>query len=278
MVWYNTRAKLQTPAIVINGEQDGSLSSLDRGLLYGDGIFETVAIQQGQPQHWQEHLERLNLGCEILGLSGLDHVLLKTEVEKLIDADTQCVVKIIITRGVGGRGYRPTQQSLTRIIQKFPWPEYPASYTQLGIDVTLCEFRLAQQSKLAQIKHLNRLEQVLARSEWADEYQEGLVCDQASHIIEATSSNVFFEVVGGLVTPELNGCGVVGVLRNKVISYCNNNDIQLSIREFSLSEISGIQGMFVCNSVIGIWPVKSFSNLVLPKTAIIKKLMSVFNT
>ena len=113
---------------------------------------------------------------------------------------------------------------------------------------------------------------------WADEYQEGLVCDQASHIIEATSSNVFFEVVGGLVTPELNGCGVVGVLRNKVISYCNNNDIQLSIREFSLSEISGIQGMFVCNSVIGIWPVKSFSNLVLPKTAIIKKLMSVFNT
>ncbi|MCZ6565024.1 MAG: aminodeoxychorismate lyase [Gammaproteobacteria bacterium] len=272
------RAKVQTPACIINGEQGDSLSSLDRGLLYGDGIFETIAIQQGQPQYWQEHLERLKLGCEILGLSGLDHALLKTEVEKLIDVDAQCIVKIIITRGVGGRGYKSTQQSLTRIIQKFPWTEYPESYTQSGIDVTLCEFRLAQQSKLAQIKHLNRLEQVLARSEWADEYQEGLVCDQEDHIIEATSSNVFFEMASCLVTPELTGCGVAGVLRNKVINYCNNNDIQLSIREFSLSEISDIQGMFVCNSVIGIWPVKCFSNLTLPKTAIIKKLMSIFNT
>ena len=268
---------MQFPAVIINGAQGDSLSSLDRGLLYGDGVFETVAVKQGKPQYWQEHLKRLNLGCEILGISGLDTSLLEVEVNQIIDGDTQCVIKIIITRGIGGRGYKPTQQKLTRIIHKFPWPQYPQSFTDQGVDVTLCDIRLSQQTKLAQIKHLNRLEQVLARSEWDDEYQEGLVCDSFDHVIEATSSNVFFEIDNGLITPDLTKCGVAGILRNQVINYCNNNNIKLSIRDFNLNEIQNIQGMFLCNSIIGIWPVKSFNNLSMSKTAIISKLISVIN-
>ncbi len=268
---------MQLPAVIINGAQGDSLSSLDRGLLYGDGVFETIAVKQGVPQYWQEHVKRLKLGCETLGISGLDSSLLEVEVNQIIDVDKQCVIKIIITRGIGDRGYKPTQQNLTRIIHKFPWPQFPASYTELGVDVTLCDIRLSQQSKLAQIKHLNRLEQVLARSEWDDEYQEGLVRDSFNHIIEATASNVFFEIDNGLITPDLKKCGVAGVLRNQVINYCNNNDIKLFIRDFSLNEIPNIQGMFVCNSIIGIWPVKSFNNLSMSKTAIITKLISVFN-
>jgi len=269
---------VQATTVIINGKRSDSLSTLDRGLLYGDGVFETIAIKQGQPQYWQEHLQRLNLGCETLGLSNLNDILLKNEMEQLIDIDQQCVIKIIITRGIGNRGYAPSRHALTRIIQKFPWPRFPAYYTASGVDITLCDFRLAQQTRLAQIKHLNRLEQVLARSEWEDEYQEGLVCDLDDHIIEATSSNVFFEIDDGLVTPDLKKCGVAGILRNQVINYCRDNGIKLSVRDFGLDEVDTIKAMFLCNSIIGIWPVRSFNKLVMSKTAVINKLMSAFNT
>ena len=144
--------------------------------------------------------------------------------------------------------------------------------------VTQCEFRLSKQSKLAQIKHLNRLEQVLARGEWEDEYQEGLVCDLDNNVIEATSNNVFFQVDNTLVTPDLAQCGVAGVLRKKVIEYCHANDIELAIRNFKQSEIKQIQAMFLCNSINGIWPVSSYCERKLSKTAIIDQLVAVFNS
>ncbi len=269
---------MQNPEVIINGESGNYISSLDRGLLYGDGVFETIAIKQGQPQFWHEHLKRLKFGCEKLKLSGLNTSLLKSELDELIDNDEQCIIKIIITRGVGERGYRPTQTSLTRVIQKFPWPEFPQKYLDIGIEVTMCNFRLAHQPELAQIKHLNRLEQVLARSEWKDEYQEGLVCDIYDQVIEATSSNVFFQIGDELITPSLEKCGVAGVMRGKVIEYCNTNDLQLKIKDFAVDELQTIQGMFVCNSIIGIWPVYRLHDLSLSKTAIIQGLMSVFNT
>ena len=267
---------MQNPEIIINGEVGDAVSSLDRGLLYGDGVFETIAVKQGQPQYYQAHLSRLLNGCDVLGIQAIDEEILRKEVEQLIAADTQCVIKIIITRGTGNRGYAPPRTSPTRILQKFSWPEFPDSYTELGVDVTLCDFRLAKQSRLAKIKHLNRLEQVLARSEWNDEFQEGLVCDTDDRIIEATSSNVFFEINDALVTPEIDNCGVAGVFREQIIHYCRNNNIELTIREVDLAEMENIQTMFLCNSVCGIWPVKCLNKRALSKTAIIDKLMSVF--
>ncbi|MEJ2114995.1 MAG: aminotransferase class IV, partial [Gammaproteobacteria bacterium] len=164
---------MQTPEVIINGQQGDQISCFDRGLLYGDGIFETIAIKHHKPQYWEDHLQRLQLGCKTLELQGLDVALLEKEIKFFVDSESESkfVVKIIITRGVGGRGYRPTLQSLTRIVQKFPWPGYPSSFTDIGIKVTKCSLQLSKQSKLAQIKHLNRLEQVLARSEWEDDYQ-----------------------------------------------------------------------------------------------------------
>jgi len=271
---------MQNPEVIVNGTQGDQLSSLDRGLLYGDGVFETIAVKQGKLQHWEDHLERLKQGCKVLGLQGLDVASLEKDTHQLVGSETnlKCVIKIIITRGVGGRGYKPTTQALTRIVQKFPWPEYPASLIKSGVKVTQCEFRLSKQSKLAQIKHLNRLEQVLARGEWEDEYQEGLVCDLDNNVIEATSNNVFFQVDNTLVTPDLAQCGVAGVLRKKVIEYCHANDIELAIRNFKQSEIKQIQAMFLCNSINGIWPVSSYCERKLSKTAIIDQLVAVFNS
>ncbi len=268
---------MQVPEVIINGVKSGQLSSLDRGLSYGDGVFETIAVKKGEIHYWDDHLERLKQGCDVLKLEGLDVDLLKNEVEQLVNSESKCVIKIIITRGIGERGYKPTQNPLTRIVQKYSWPEFSSSYTQNGVKVTQCNFCLSRQSRLSGIKHLNRLEQVLARSEWNDEYQEGLVCDDQNNIIEATSSNVFFEQDKRLVTPELMQCGVAGVMRKKIIEYCQFNNIQIEVREVKQAEITEFQGMCLCNSIIGIWPVASYCERKLSRTAIIDQLMAEFN-
>ncbi len=268
------------PEVIINGAQGEQLSSLDRGLLYGDGVFETIAIKQGKPQYWADHLDRLKQGCKILGLQNLDIPSLEKELQQILhsESNSNCVVKIIITRGVGGRGYQPTVQPLTRIVQKFPWPEYPASYVDLGINVTCCNFRLSRQSKLSKIKHLNRLEQVLARSEWQDEFQEGLVCDEEDNVIEGTSNNVFFQREDCLITPSLDQCGVEGVMRKKIIEYCLEKEIVVEVRAFKYSEMKQIHTMFLCNSINAIWPVRYYCERKLVKTAIIEQLVAAFNS
>lgn len=271
---------MHNPDVIINGHQVSTVSSLDRGLLYGDGVFETIAVKNGKLQYWADHLERLLEGCKVLKLEGLEVPVLENEVQQLMNADTSnvnYVVKIIITRGVGGRGYKPSKQMLTRIVQKFPWPDHPVSFADTGIKVTLCDFRISQQNRLAKIKHLNRLEQVLARSEWDDEFQEGLVCDANDNIIEATASNVFLLLNNVLVTPDLSHCGVAGVMRKKVIEYCRLNDMAIKIRDVKLSEINEIQAMFLCNSINAIWPVRTYRERKLAKTAIIDRLVAVFN-
>ena len=268
---------MQAPTITVNGQTCENITVLDRGLLYGDGLFETMAVRDGSIRFLEDHLRRLRAGCRVLGLEGLDHDTLKQEVAQTIGSDRECMIKVIITRGSGERGYRPVQQALTRIVQKFPWPAFPQSYRDPGIDITLCKFRLSHQPRLAQIKHLNRLEQVLARSEWEDEYQEGLVCDVQDQVIEATASNVFFEADGTLVTPDLSQCGVAGILREKIINYCHHHQIGLSVRELSLGETAKMDAMFVCNCIIGIWPVKRFDSLRFSRSELTCKLMSIFN-
>ncbi|MFK7815841.1 MAG: aminodeoxychorismate lyase [Gammaproteobacteria bacterium] len=270
---------MNNPEVIINGTQGDQLSTLDRGLLYGDGVFETIAVKQGKAQFWTEHLERLLQGCSVLNLEGLEVSLLEKELQLILhsEANSNCVIKIIITRGIGGRGYRPTQQPLTRIVQKFPWPDYPASFVESGVKVTQCDFRLSKQSRLSKIKHLNRLEQVLARSEWEDDYQEGLVCDDEGNVIEGTSNNVFFQLNDHLVTPRLNQCGVEGVMRKKIIEYCHQNSIALEIRAFEHAEMDDIKAMFLCNSINAIWPVKRYCERTLGKTDIIDQLIAAFN-
>lgn len=270
---------MNNPEVLINGAQGDQLSTLDRGLLYGDGVFETIAVKQGKPQYWSEHLERLVQGCKTLGLQNLEIELLEKELQLILQSETHsnCVIKIIVTRGIGGRGYKPTVQSLTRIIQKFPWPNYPPNYVESGIEVTQCDFRLSKQSKLSKIKHLNRLEQVLARSEWEDDFQEGLICDDEDNVIEGTSNNVFFQINDTLVTPQLDLCGVEGVMRKKVLEYCHAKDIAVEVRTFKHSEIDDIHAMFLCNSINAIWPVYRYCGRRLDKTAIIEQLILAFN-
>ena len=241
--------------ILINGEPQDLISATDRGLHYGDGVFETLAIENGKPQFWSAHMERLLEGCSRLGFPQPDVALLEAETARVCDDSERAVVKIIITRGSGGRGYRPpASPELQRLIMSFPWPEY--SVPEKGITLRLCQTPLACNPMLAGIKHLNRLEQVLARSEWDDEsIHEGLMLDPEGYVIEGTMSNLFAVRNGVLLTPDLGQCGVAGVMRRQVLSLAQNLGIPCEFTSLRVDDLMGMSELFVTNSLIGIWPV-----------------------
>lgn len=241
---------------------------LDRGFQYGDGLFETLRVANGQPQHWSRHMARLLDGCERLGIVMPDIECLRAEAKGLLrdfGDDESGVLKITVTRGVGGRGYATTGvHEPTRVLTVSPAPEYPASHRTQGVKLRLCEMRLGDNPSLAGIKHLNRLEQVLARAEWDDpDIAEGLLLDNHNNIIEGTMSNLFcVQALEGvrpiLLTPELSRCGVRGVTRDRILEVATQLDIPHQEIDLQLSDLQQASEVFISNSLIGIWPVRQF--------------------
>lgn len=246
--------------IWINGQIADRLPVSDRGLLYGDGVWETIAIQAGKPQLLDWHLDRMNAGLRALQIPLPDLCLLRREIETACEQQPFSVLKLIITRGSAVRGYNPrTDSPPTRILQLSAWPQYPPEYAEQGIRLTLCESRLACQPRLAGFKHLNRLEQVLARAEFGSEYQEGLVRDYADHVIEGTMSNLFvLDGKGRMHTPDLTQCGIAGVMRRFFVQELADSGIECHIRPLTLKDVERAHALFVCNSLIGLWPVREF--------------------
>jgi 4-amino-4-deoxychorismate lyase len=267
---------------LINGIATNEISSLDRGLQYGDGVFETIAVEKGKLLCWDEHLARLESGCQCLNIPCPDKALLKDETTSLVNSSERSVTKLIITRGQGGRGYTPPEEAKpSRIISLHPYPDYPEEYSTQGVNIRTCNYRYAHNKALAGIKHLNRLEQVLARSEWKDTaIAEGLVLDQNKNVIEGTMSNVFCVIDNVLCTPDLTLCGVEGVIRNKIIELASSININVEVKELSLEKLNEATEIFVCNSVIGVWSVKMLDDKKLSvsdKTKEIKLLLQKNN-
>ncbi len=249
--------------MLIDGLPSNQISVSDRGLQYGDGLFETIAILKGRMPLWPRHMARLQRGGERLGYPPLDSSLFEREAQELCAGIEQGVLKIILTRGSGGRGYRPpSDPHPRRILSQHPWPDYPQSLYREGIRVRLCETRLARQPRLAGIKHLNRLEQVLARSEWNDpEVAEGLMCDDHGYLVSGTQSNLFLLRGKTLLTPDLSQCGVAGVMREQVMASAAG--MGLSVTEMSLrpEDLEQAEGMFLTNAIWGICPVSRVAGI-----------------
>ncbi|MDD2739818.1 MAG: aminodeoxychorismate lyase [Methylomonas lenta] len=243
---------------LLNGERRHCVDVSDRGFQYGDGVFETIAVYQGKPLFLQQHLDRLSAGCQRLLIPCPEQDQLKAEVKQLCEGADTAVLKIIVTRGSGGRGYRqPDTIVPTRLLSLHPFPEYPANFQTTGVVLRFCQQRLASNPMLAGIKHMNRLEQVLARAEWQDDaVQEGLMLDYEGHVVEGTMSNLFFVKDGVLYVPLLTYCGIVGIVRQKVVSLAQYNQIGVVEKQFDKTSVLEADEVFVTNSVIGIWPVK----------------------
>lgn len=253
---------------LVNGEISDSVSAADRGLNYGDGLFETLRVRHGQVRFWQAHMDRLELGCRQLGIGRPDQALLLREVHTVIAGRPDGVVKIVITRGVpdtrDSRGYAPPSDCpVTRIVSAHLLPPGvdsdgvaipdDGSHSPAGLSVRLCELRLASQPALAGIKHLNRLEQVMARSEWRDPaISEGILLDEDGHVISGTASNLFLVSGDQLLTPRLDRCGVRGVMRGEILKAFAARCEQ---RRITLDMLPEADEVFLCNSVRGIMPV-----------------------
>ena len=246
--------------ILVDGQRQDTVSALDRGLLYGDGLFETIRFVGDAAPLWPRHMQRLARGCARLRLPVPDPALLWREAQASRGDMAQAVLRISLTRGVGERGYgMPAAPRVTRIVAAFPMPALDAAPYRDGVRLHLCETRLAEQPRLAGIKHLNRLEQVLARAEWNDSsVAEGLLCDARGNVVSATAANLFAVVDGVPVTPALERCGVAGVLRAELLEAFPGT----RVRDLPLAECLGAGELFLSSSVRGILPVQAVADKV----------------
>ncbi|WP_367027218.1 aminodeoxychorismate lyase [Methylococcus sp. ANG] len=242
--------------VLVNGRPSECVDVRDRGFQYGDGVFTTLRVSGGKAMLWSRHLGRLADACSRLGIRYPGDEALAADLRLLGSEAAEGVIKIQITRGIGGRGYRPVADGEpTRVVSLHPAPEFPRAYYRSGVSVTRCRTPLGINTALAGIKHTNRLEQVLGRGEWTDEFQEGLMCDTEGFLVEGTMSNVFLVKAGRLETPLIDRCGVNGVMRRLVLEIARSQGVEVRERRVRLEELASADEVFLTNCVIGIWPV-----------------------
>jgi 4-amino-4-deoxychorismate lyase len=239
--------------ILVNGHMADTVNALDRGLAYGDGVFRTLRTHAGKPLWWADHYTKLAADCAALALVCPDETVLRNEVCQVAETG-QGVIKIVLTRGAGARGYAmPAEQAGTRIVLGSTLPKHAQPDAPDEIAARWCTLRLARQPRLAGVKHLNRLENVLARAEWdAPEIFEGLLCDDTGGVISGVMSNVFWARDGELHTPDLSECGVAGVARTRLLRAAARLGIRTHIGRWLPEAILVADEVMLCNSVIGV--------------------------
>lgn len=243
--------------LVIDGEEQALISAEDRGLHYGDGLFETILIRDAMPCLWDRHLGRLRFGAQRLGLPLPESATLQREAARAIAGLSQGVLKLILTRGTGGRGYRPPSTPVPRrLLLSYPSPSDDDQTDAGGVRVRYCDTPVSMNPALAGIKHLNRLDSVLARREWDDPLiAEGLMCYEGGDPVCGTMSNLFVWDGRRLVTPSVARGGIAGTVRAVAIEEAARAGIACAVRPVTRREIERAVGLFLTNARIGVWPV-----------------------
>jgi len=243
---------------LINGGTDDAVSALDRGLSYGDGVFRTFQVVDCVPVNWPIQYQKLVADCGAIGIVCPSAELLMADFQVLFTIDETAVAKVIITRGIGERGYAPPAVTTpTRIVLKSPMPVYAETNFSEGVSLYVCKTPVAHQPMLAGIKHLNRLENVLARAESLDPvYVDGLMLDVDGHVIECTSANFFIRIGKRLITPDVTQAGVAGVTRQRIVDLAHYLQLTAEIGHIRLSDVMSADEVIICNSLYGAWQVR----------------------
>ncbi len=260
-------------AYLINGRRENGLNPFDRGFAYGDGVFRTLPVYFGMPHCWERHYRRLQADCNTLGIVCPSEELLRGDIAKLAQ-EGDGVIKIIVTRGESERGYAvPPLSQPTRVVSMTAVPSYPETHFAEGVSLHLCTLRLSRQPRLAGVKHLNRLENVLARMEWVDSHvADGLLMDEDGNVIECTMSNLFMRAGDALITPDLTRCGVAGVTRERILEIAAELGYAVAIRHVRLSELMDADEVIICNSLFGAWQVRQLASHAWPLGALASRL------
>lgn len=259
--------------MLVNGTEPAdpsrAIDANDRGFQYGDGLFETALVVDGGVRFLADHLLRLADGCQRLGIPTPEASVLSQEIERVTANVQRGVLKIVVTRGVGNRGYRPMKATPTRVVAVYPAPQE----LQRTLTLRWCDTRLARNARLAGIKHLNRLEQVLAQAEWHDpRSDEGLMLDTEGEVVSATAANVFVVRDGALMTPDLRFSGVRGVMREQVLRAAQRLGIALNAEPLWPHHVECASEVFLTNSVRGIRSVGALGKQQWRETSIADRL------
>jgi 4-amino-4-deoxychorismate lyase len=262
-------------AVWVNGRPDAALSPVERGLHYGDGLFETIACLQGRPRFLSLHLERLAGGCARLGIQFPARDELRHEILSLAAGAGRAIVKVLMTRGpAAARGYATTgSEQPTRLTLRYRWEEDPRLATD-GVRVRTAALRLAESPALAGLKHLNRLEQVMARREWSDAgIAEALMFSTGGRLISGVMSNVFLIQGGVLRTPRLDRCGVAGIMRQVVLREAARAGIPVEEAALEGADLARTRELFLTSTVIGLRPVRSVDERTFEVGAVTRELL-----
>jgi 4-amino-4-deoxychorismate lyase len=259
---------------LINGHRDGGISPYDRGLAYGDGVFRTLPVCGGIPHCWKRHYRKLCEDCKSLGIVCPPEEVLAADIDMLVGQGEDATIKIIITRGESARGYVVSALAQpTRLVIRTPVPSYPPENSVEGVKLHLCKLRMAHQPLLAGVKHLNRLENVLARMEWVDpQITDGLLLDVVGNVVEGTMSNIFMRTGDILTTPALGCCGVAGTTRERIIDLAPMLGYRPVISDFKLEQLLEADEVITCNSLYGSWQVRELNEKTWPRGELAGKL------
>ena len=241
----------------INGRRGTRLDARDRGLQYGDGLFETMRVRRRVIRLLDFHLERVLDGCRRLAIPAPDPRQLERELARVAALRPEGIVKLIVTRGVGSRGYRPTgRERGTRIVSLHALPSKALRACLPAARVRMCAQRVGENPTLAGLKTLNRLDSVMARAEWTDaRVWEGLMQDSGGHIVCGTMTNFFVRRGGVLITPRLDRCGIAGIMRRWVLAQCGSLGLRAVEARLRWRDLGRMDEAFLTNAVAGVVPV-----------------------
>lgn len=248
----------------INGEDASAIAADSRGLAYGDGVFRTLLAIDGHIVDADTQLQKLAADAARLALDAPDAArLLRDSTELLVRSGlSRAVLKWLLVRRSEQRGYRSTGSAADHLVLLNAAPRYrPDLWTQ-GAVADLAPFRLALQPQLAGIKHLNRLEQVLASRDWPEGIDERLLCDTEGMLVGGTRSNLFWVRGDRLYTPCVDRCGIAGVMRARVLDAAATLGIVCVETLAPVAELQAADEVFVCNALLGLWPLRRIGAVV----------------
>jgi 4-amino-4-deoxychorismate lyase len=267
------------PQIVrVDGRPGDAISPLDRGLHYGDGLFETIACLRGRPRFLARHLERLAQGCTRLGIASPGPEALTREILTAADGTERAIVKVLLTRGVAtARGYALQGQEMpTCVVLRYAFAQEDPTMTLAGVRVRLATLRLGENPALAGLKHLNRLEQVQARREWTDPgIAESLMFSAGGRLVSGVMSNVFLVEDSRLRTPRLDRCGVAGVMRAVAMSAARQAGIAVEECVLEAQDLARAQEVFLTSALIGVRPVRELDGRALAPGALTRRIQQL---
>ena len=252
-----------TPVILIDGKKQSKASIFNRNTQFGDGLFETCLVENKKLLFWSNHFERMKLGCDRLKISMIDETLWLSDIKKafsLMKIDN-CIVKLVLSRGESLRGY--SYKDNIRPIRITIVSELKKNNQDKGFSLEFCNSGYNSNPKLAGIKHCNRLEQVIARA--GIKVDDGIMLDENENVVSVTQGNIFCIQGNGLITPNLDKCGIEGTRRAVILKIAVDLGFDINIKNLSVAELLRSDEVFISNSIQGVGPVNQIEDFVYSK-------------